>query len=881
MFIDIDLTKTPQRPKLYLCKPNKTIIASLNEFYGVNLKLNLTTMNELIFDLPYQIDINHQLQHNIHCDLIKNRFLIKLILGEYIEFFIIDNPSPNGDDNTDFLQINCYSLEYELKNKSIRKYTVNAVLLSEVMNGFSRDVTTITNGISSTVITSTDGILKETGWILGEFPDYCNSMYRSFDVSVKTKLDFILEIAEKFNLVAKFDSNLRKINFYTIDEIGINKGLRISNKRYLRTIVQNIDSETFCTRLKLYGKDGLTINEINPTGQNYIENYSNFLFPFQRNAETREVITRSDYMSDELCHAILDYQILLSQHKADFPTLLGILTTKQTEMTILTNAMTILTDAMKLINDNLATASGSKKTIYTTQQINKQIEIDAQQLLINAKQIEIDTANDNIKQIATDMSYEIYFTSELLEELILYIYEKDWTNESLMTAEDLYIYGLDEMEKRKNPVTIIQINIVNFLEILNEQSNWDKINIGDSISIKHEQLGIDLTARIIECNFDFESAEIQLTISNVKSKNSKLEDILYNTTSVVDIIDVNRLRWDSSQVNATEYVDQQIQEMSGTLLNLNIDIARFGDDLYITKDEANTLKLTLEQVIAESLNVLEISENLEITTERYDYSNALNALQTYLIAEWIGPTDPPLTYPIAIISDASPYDERIKITELFEDVQNAKSILINKISSVRQTDAINYIKSEVTELDTVLREFQTAINGYIDNTKIEQSESIILDEIRTRVQTESNDVTGLVTNLRPLIIGADLSKLNTVENDYTDALDAAFNSINDWIGKTTYPILIPVSKGLSVKDKLKKVESTKTILNATIIKIREDNQLTVIDEQIFEANVAIAAMQSDIKVFAENYEFAIFFNSILSTIIFSHAISNTPTSLYS
>ena len=36
MFLDIDLSLTPQRPKLYLCKPNKTIIASLKEHYSAN-----------------------------------------------------------------------------------------------------------------------------------------------------------------------------------------------------------------------------------------------------------------------------------------------------------------------------------------------------------------------------------------------------------------------------------------------------------------------------------------------------------------------------------------------------------------------------------------------------------------------------------------------------------------------------------------------------------------------------------------------------------------------------------------------------------------------------------------------------------------------------
>jgi len=866
MFIDIDLTKTPQRPKLYLCKPNKTIIASLKEHYNSSLKLNLTTLNELTFDLPYMIDINHQFQRNINCDLIKNRYLIKLILGEYTEFFIINNPSSNADDNSDFYQINCYSLEYELKDKNIRSYKIDSVKLSEIMSvtGFDRSVTTITDGISTTVVTHTDGILKETAWTLGSYPETLNSVYRSFDVSVKTKLDFILEIAEKFNLVAKFDSVNRKINFYTIDDIGIYKGLIISDKRYLRTIVQNIDSETFCTRLKVYGKDGLTINSINPTGQSPIEDYSYFLFPFERDEITRTVFKHSDYMSDDLCHKLLDYQILLSQNRDGFSTLLSQLTTYQSNLTTKQNEMTLLTDAMKIIDDNIESAKNTGHS--TTTLIAEKV---AQQLLIDAKQLEIDGINSqitgvksSITEIQTTLSYEGYFSStpELLLELqTSYQIDKDWTNDSLLSSTDLYIYGLDEMEKRKNPTVIIQMNIVNFLEILSEQSNWDKINIGDSISIKHEQLGIDLTARIIECNFDFESAEIQLTISNVKSKNSKLEDILYNTTSVVDIVDVNRLRWDSSLINATEYVDQQIQEMTGTLLNLNIDINRFAADGYITLTESQALELTLEQAISESQDILTIAYNLDISTERIAYSNALDALETELRSKWI---DQPSYNPPIVVLDT----ERVIITNLFKDVENKKSILINLIGLTRQNDGKRYVEDQVTELNTVLSELQLQVNEFIDNDKITELEATdILSPLVAQVTLESNDIVAIAVQLDDIVDHTektiDVSKydyqiLESAKNNYQTAFSALIGEIDDWLNQLSsdYPIEISVSKGKTVNKKFKNVENAKNLLESTIATIQSNNELTYVDQQVFEANVAITAMQTDITSFAkDNY----------------------------
>jgi len=879
MFLDIDLSLTPQKPKLYLCKPNKTSIASLKEHYDANLKISLTTLSELTFNLPYQIEKDHEQQYNTHCEMLKNRYLIKLILGEYTSYFVIDNPSPNADDSTDFLQVNCYSLEYELKDKNIRSYKADAVKLSEIVSviGYDRSTTVTTDGIPVTTTVHNDGILKETAWSLGEHPDeILNPVYRSFEVSVKTKYDFILEIAEKFNLIAKFDSVNRKINFYTINEYGIDKGFRITDIKYLRTIVQNIDSEFFCTRLKVYGKDGITINSINPSGQSYIEDYSYFLFPFQRDEITREVITRSDYMSDELCHKLLDYQILLLQNKDGFSAYLAQLTGYRIELTELINEMTILTDAMKVIDDNIETAknNGQSTTVLIAEKVAQQILIDNKQLEIDAKNIQITEVQALITEIQTTLTYEGYFaeTPELLLELqTSYQIDKDFTNSSISNVTDLYFAGMDEMEIRKTPKVVVQISLVNFLEILEEQRNWGKINLGDSISIKHKQLGIDMTAKIIAVTFDFESAEIQLTISNVKTASQRLSDSLYHASSYVDIIDINKFKWDSSQSNATEYVDQQIEELNGSLLNLEIDLTRFGSDGWITAIEAKSLKLTLDKLIAESLDVITIATQLEFldlpdVNEKTNFQVALTTLETYLIDEWIGTPENPKTYPIAIISDLSPEDERIRITNYFKDVEDKKSKLINAMAKARQDDGKRYVESQIAELNTALSDFQIQVNVYINAKEITEEQSDALELLKTAVQDESGDIIAIADGLLA-IIGEDnilYDGLEEAKDDYykigttpSGAIVTALNSVNDWLNQdpSDYPIkIIKPSIGVNINKKLKIAETKKDILTALIIKVQIDNELTLVDQQLFEVSVAITSMQMDIKTFAkDNY----------------------------
>ena len=219
MYNDIDLSLKLQTPKLSLHKPTGIKIANLPEEYYPNLEINIDDLDTLSFSLPYQITKNHELIRNPHIDLLKNRYLIKFILGDYIQWFVITSPVPTSDDDSDFLEVNCVSLENELNDKRIRNLTMSAVKLSEIMNGFSRDTTTIIDGIYTTTTVTTDGILKGTGWTLGNIPTSLDTTYRTFENITGTKLEFINnQISDKFKLLAQFDTTNRVINFYETDE---------------------------------------------------------------------------------------------------------------------------------------------------------------------------------------------------------------------------------------------------------------------------------------------------------------------------------------------------------------------------------------------------------------------------------------------------------------------------------------------------------------------------------------------------------------------------------------------------------------------------------------------------------------------------------------
>ena len=88
----------------------------------------------------------------------------------------------------------------------------------------------------------------------------------------------------------------------------------------------------------------------------------------------------------------------------------------------------------------------------------------------------------------------------------------------------------------------------------------------------------------------------------------------------------------------------------------------------------------------------------------------------------------------------------------------------------------------------------------------------------------------------------------------TGAVYDVLNEIDDWFNKLSYPIEIKPSKGVSVNKKIKNVETRKNTLVSLIAQVQIDNELTLVDQQLFEVSVAITSMQMDIKAFAkDNY----------------------------
>src|SRR5690606_20954538 len=114
-------------------------------------------------------------------------------------------------------------------------------------------------------------------WSVGTVDEEINNKFRDLEIDAQSVLDFLLnKVQSTYDCVFEFDTINNEINVKKFSSIGLNKGLFISDKNYIKSLEQEINFDEVVTRLNLYGKDNMSIHSVNVTGQSYIDNLSFF-----------------------------------------------------------------------------------------------------------------------------------------------------------------------------------------------------------------------------------------------------------------------------------------------------------------------------------------------------------------------------------------------------------------------------------------------------------------------------------------------------------------------------------------------------------------------------------------------------------------------------
>lgn len=731
---DTDYSKDVIKPILSLCKPSREIIDVLSTAYEVEFDEILGSLNELKFKLPVYIDRHHEVVRNESVDIIKGRYIILLELGVYKEYFLINQLDRIGSETDEHIEASCLSLTYELNDRMIRGYDVISYNCSQIL----RD------------------LLKDTIWKIGYVSSEFDLTYRSFEVGSSTVFESIIELAKTYNALFLYDTEKRTVSFFNPSNIGQDRGFEVSYGKYLESVNQEDNSEEIITRLRMYGKEEISIRDIVPSGQPYIEDFNYFIYPYQESYTQNEtgynsvyllnnwskvgyssnfstsgsglridgisgisqiispteyaknfildfnikntvntvgakygvifgyvnssnyyyfsherassdgstalklykvsggvtteldsskrvkrwsgnieynvkfellngiaqisidnvlaldytdkslssggvgfytqnnssiisnvvkkvndwnVLQHSEFMSDEVCYCIKRYEELLAGSEGEFNTLVGYRTNYNEHLGILDDELAILTtDYKKLLDerdilntriarshdsinkaDNIESSTDfleSTRDTLTSQRDAKLVEIQMKDNQIISKNSDIAVVQSQFDQILhkidlyrVKISVENNFPSNLANERSQFVIEKEWQENNIIESEALLKEGLKVFNEYREQKITVTVDLVDFEAMIEEQINWDKLNLGDEFDIEHERLGFKYKAKIIGVNRDFENHKVAVTISNVKdlySNKSKFLELLYKTNQISTSVTMKEWEWDLS-----------------------------------------------------------------------------------------------------------------------------------------------------------------------------------------------------------------------------------------------------------------------------------------------------------------------------------------------
>ncbi len=625
----IDRNRKPVKPQIFLALPNRTIIAKLSEAYGIKYYQKLGKINELTFQLPYYIDVGHQHVENPNIDKCRDRYCIKVSLGHQTEWFRIQSCEDGLAEDSHYKSFSAYSLGIELNDRMLLAYKAESYHLRELLEG---------------KLGGLPGLLADTGWTTGYVDSDFLLKYRSYSFDTKRVLDAVNDVAEIFNALIIWDTNQRKIHLYNPERIGQNRGLTFSYYKYLKSLTHKNDMGNLVTRLKVFGKDGLSINRVNPSGTNFLEDYSFFMYPFERD-HNKTVLQSSYYMSDGLCHALLDYRAVIEQNTGNYRTMLVEKEAAQIQLTERQTELIQLETDLETIRDNiyLAQTSGSNASEYQQAFALKEQEIRDKQDQIAVVNAELDVIESKIAQLRSQLATTNHFTTAQLDELHPYVIEESWIESNHIDDQKLYDDAKGKLQELRLPKPVINIDIVNFLEVIEEQWNWDKLNLGDTVTIKHEIINLQVKAKIIEIEYDYESLDIRLTIANVRAINDDRQqfiDLWKNSISTSNSLLMNRFRWDGVETelgyvgNVIKQFWNDTKQEIDMAVNQNVIIDRRGITiidpgdplkflratngvLALTNDGGNTFRsaITPDKIVAEELMGMIISGERVIVSD--------------------------------------------------------------------------------------------------------------------------------------------------------------------------------------------------------------------------------------------------------------------------
>lgn len=449
-------------PLLTLCTPIKEEMYIIAEPKELKYSPVFDDLSELEFSIS---PIFNNGDPTPYFDLVKKR---KLIHAEGLGWFVIQQVRESNDGSMEEKTVKCVGYE-----KTLDQYEIN------ILDGTFKFYDALEPQKSLL-----GALLGQTKWKIGHIDTELWNKYRSFEFPDDTGVYSFMrsDMEDAYECVFEFDTENMLVNAYVKGNLVDKTDIVLTFDNLIKNIQIDETEDDLITALSVYGDNDLNIRTVNPLGTNVIYDFSYFKQP--------------EWMTPELTAAVTAWENKVSSVKEQYISLLTRLKEENAKLIKLEGELTDLKSALDALEQvRTARIKAGQDISDITQQINaKQAEINAKQAEVDAQQVVVDNIRNQQLDINKSLQFTENFTEDQLIELQCYINAATYTNDNYTITDNmsyveiqkqsqqLYEDGLKKLEQISVPNYNFEMDIVNFLFLIQYQTFIDQIKLGATVN---------------------------------------------------------------------------------------------------------------------------------------------------------------------------------------------------------------------------------------------------------------------------------------------------------------------------------------------------------------------------------------------------------------
>lgn len=535
---------------LSLCNSKRKPFMEIYNIQKPNRNISFASCDEISFDVPiYRDDPYGNKVRNELFDEIKEDLFILLNEDQY---FVIKECNVSKDSGEDAVKsVEAFSYEYTLSNKIVEDYNLTSRLLWDVHDNM--DANGYHQGFLNYVCFKTD-------WHVDYVSPKVLNKRRELKYSNRSILDCIYDSAETFNCIFQFDTINRGISAYDISEIGGNQGIVISDKNFIESLTQKINTNDLKTRLYMYGENNLSFRKFNPTGKPYLDNLSFY----------REF----GYFSDELCTAMDNYNKAIKSVEKDFENITDRLKKYDTILEALYRTREKYEMNYRKALQQVDSAISSRGSqggsislephVKAVNECKKKIEETITEIKTTVEQRNAEALK--IEELTKKIEPKKFFTNSVIDEYNEFIKEDSKGDNSFVKGMETQLldYCKEIISKIAYPVISFDVDLDSFRKISNFQNPMSRLKVGDMAYVECEELNVCAELRIISMRLNYEDHSAEISFGNrykVNSSEMYLTELLNDLKSVSTSVSLSDFYWNRNieQYSAiSKYLDSNL-----------------------------------------------------------------------------------------------------------------------------------------------------------------------------------------------------------------------------------------------------------------------------------------------------------------------------------